>query len=76
MTAELKVAARRPVSFFHTMRAVAWSFIGIRRSSGQAEDMQKLNPVHVVMGGILGAALFVGAIVLLVRWVVDSGVAR
>ena len=58
-----------------TMRAVAWSFFGIRRSSGYAEDVQKLNPVHVQISGIVGAALFVGAIVLLVRWVVSSGVA-
>jgi Protein of unknown function (DUF2970) len=31
--------------------------------------------VHVVIAGIVGAALFVIALVLLVRWVVGSGVA-
>jgi amino acid transporter len=71
----LKDATQRPASLLQTMRAVAWSFLGIRRSSGYAEDVQKLNPVHVLIGGIVGAALFVGAIVLLVRWVVSSGVA-
>ena len=58
-----------------TVRAVAWSFLGIRRSSGLEEDVQKLNPVHVIIGGVVGAALFVATIVLLVRWVVSSGVA-
>jgi len=72
---ELKDAARRPASLLQTMRAVAWSFLGIRRSSGLEEDVQTLNPVHVVIGGIVGAALFVMAILLLVRWVVSSGVA-
>ncbi len=72
---ELKDAARRPASLLQTMRAVAWSFLGIRRSSGLEEDVQRLNPVHVVIGGIVGAALFVMAILLLVRWVVSSGVA-
>jgi hypothetical protein len=72
---ELRDATQRPLSLLQTMRAVAWSFLGIRRSSGYEQDVQKLNPVHVVIGGIVGAALFVGAIVVLVRWVVSSGVA-
>lgn len=71
----LKEAAQRPASLMQTVRAVAWSFLGIRRSSGLEEDVQKLNPVHVIIGGVVGAALFVATIVLLVRWVVSSGVA-
>jgi hypothetical protein len=72
---EFRDATQRPLSLMQTIRAVAWSFLGIRRSSGYEQDVQKLNPVHVVIGGIVGAALFVGAIVVLVRWVVSSGVA-
>ena len=71
----LKEASQRPASLLQTARAVAWSFLGIRRSSGLEQDVQKLNPVHVVIGGVLGAATFVAFIVLLVRWVVSSGVA-
>ena len=72
---DLQDATRRAASPLQTMRAVAWSFLGIRRSAGYEQDLQQLNPVHVVIGGILGAALFVGAVMLLVRWVVSSGVA-
>ena len=71
----LKQAAARRGSFLQTMRAVAWSFLGIRRSKDLEADLQKLNPVHVVIAGIAGAAVFVAALVLLVRWVVGSGVA-
>ena len=71
----LKQASQRPSSLLQTARAVAWSFLGIRRSSGFEQDVQKLNPVHVVIGGVVGAAVFVAFIVLLVRWVVSSGVA-
>lgn len=71
----LKQAAARRGSFLQTMRAVAWSFLGIRRSKDLEADVQKLNPVHVVIAGIAGAAVFVAALVLLVRWVVGSGVA-
>ena len=71
----LKEAAARRGSFLQTTRAVAWSFLGIRRSKDLEADLQKLNPVHVVIAGIAGAAVFVAALVLLVRWVVGSGVA-
>ncbi len=66
---------QRRGSLLQTVRAVAWSFFGVRRSADYAQDVQKLNPVHVVIAGLLGAGLFIGALVLLVRWVVGSGVA-
>jgi len=71
----LKDASQRPASPLQTLRAVGWAFLGIRRASGLEHDVQKLNPVHVVIGGLLGAAVFVAGIVMLVRWVVSSGVA-
>ena len=61
-------------TFLQTVRAVAWSFFGVRRAVDLERDVQRLNPVHVVVGGVLGAALFVAVLVLLVRWVVGSGV--
>ncbi len=71
----LKEAAARPASPLQTFRAVAWSFFGVRRSADHAQDMQRLNPVHVIAAGVVSAAVFVLALVLLVRWVVGSGVA-
>ena len=35
----------------------------------------KLKPVHVIMAGLVGAAVFVLALVLVGQWVVGSGVA-
>lgn len=75
MSDGLREAVARRGSFLHTARAVAWSFLGIRRRAGLEEDVKHLNPVHVIVAGIIGAALFVVALVLLVRWVVNSGVA-
>ncbi len=75
MSDDLRNAAARKGSFLQTARAVAWSFFGVRRSADYAQDVAKLNPVHVIIAGVLGAALFVLALVLLVQWVVGSGVA-
>jgi hypothetical protein len=71
----LKEAVSRPPSVLRTFAAVAWSFFGVRRSADHAADVQKLNPVHVIVVGLISAALFVLALVLLVRWVIGSGVA-
>ena len=70
-----KEAALPRSSFFGTVRTVAWSFFGVRKRAGHDQDMQKVEPVHVIVAGVAGAALFVAALVLLVRWVVGSGVA-
>ena len=75
MSADLRQAAARKGSLLQTMGAVARSFFGVRRSADQAQDVARLNPVHVIIAGIAGAALFVLALVLLVQWVVGSGVA-
>jgi hypothetical protein len=68
-------ADARKADFAQTARAVGWSFLGIRRSSGLERDA-KLNPLHVVIAAIVGVALFVVFLVLLVHWVTHSGVAR
>jgi hypothetical protein len=64
-----------PGTFLRTFKAVAWSFFGVRQASEYEKDVAQLNPVHVIIAGLVAAALFVGALVLLVGWVVGSGVA-
>jgi hypothetical protein len=56
------------------MKAVAWSFFGVRKGKDHAEDLARLNPVHVVVAGLLAAAVFVGVLIGVVRWVIASGV--
>lgn len=60
----------RKGGFLQTMRAVLWSFFGVRKRSGYEQDAQQLNPVHVIIAGIIGAALFVLALLLVVHFVV------
>ena len=73
---ELKQAAQRKGSFLQTMRAVAWSFFGVRKSSEYEKDVSQLNPLHVVIAGVVGAAIFVALLLLLVNWVLATGVAQ
>ena len=71
----LRQAASRKGSFGQTVKAVAWSFLGIRRSDGYSQDVARLNPLHVIVAGVVGALLFILALWAAVRWVVSSGVA-
>jgi hypothetical protein len=59
----------RKAHFGQTFRAVAWSFLGIRRSADHEQDVKKLNPIHVVIAAVLGAAIFVVFLVVLVHFV-------
>lgn len=72
---DLRQAVARKGSFLGTLRAVAWSFFGVRKGAGYEKDIAQLNPVHVIIAGVLAAALFVLALVLLVNWVIASGAA-
>ena len=66
---------RRKASPLRTLLAVVWSFLGIRKSKDLERDVSELNPLHLVVAGVLVAALFVGALIALVNWVIKSGVA-
>ena len=60
---------RKP-SLWRTVKAVAWSFVGLRSRNAYEEDVKHLSLLHVVLVGLVGAMLFVGALMLLVNWVV------
>lgn len=70
---DMRPEAARKASFARTTRTVFWSFFGVRRASDHEKDTAQLSPVHVIVAGIIGAALFVLALVALVQWVTFGG---
>lgn len=75
---ESKVEApmpQRKAGPVEALRAVVWSFCGIRGSAAYERDVQRLGPGQVIIAGLVAASIFIGTLVLLVRWVVGSGVA-
>ena len=63
------------MNLVRAFKAVAWSFFGIRKGSEYERDVAELKPQHVIIAGVVSAALFVLALVLVVKWVIGSGVA-
>jgi Protein of unknown function (DUF2970) len=61
---------RRQASLAQTARAVFWSFFGVRKRAGYEQDAQQLNPVHVILMGLAGAALFIAVLIVIIKFVV------
>lgn len=61
---------QRQASFLYSMKAVFWSFFGLRRKSDFDTDSAKLNPVHVIIAGLIGVALFIALLISIVKFVV------
>ena len=53
-----------------SVRAVLWSFLGVRKRRDLEADANQLNPLHVVVAAVICAAIFIGVLILVVRLVV------
>ena len=63
-------AHRRRGSLLDTVKAVLWGFLGVRRKADFQDDIAKLNPIHLMVVGVVLAFLFVLGLMLIVNWVV------
>jgi hypothetical protein len=70
MDQDLKKATQRKASFGATVKAVFWSFFGVRKRSDYEKDAAQLNPVHVIIAGIIGAAIFIATLLIIVKSIV------
>jgi len=66
------MAAPQRAGFVATMRAVLWSFVGIRKKRDYQDDAHSLDPRAVVLAGIVGGLIFVLSLVAVVKWVVPD----
>jgi hypothetical protein len=68
---ELKQAAARRPNLIQTVSAVLWSFFGVRKGRDHDRDMDQLNPVHVVITGVVLGVLFVLTLLMIVKNVIN-----
>jgi len=55
-------------NFFQTMRAVAWGMFGVRKGKGHEEDFSRLNPLHLIIAGLLATVVFVLVLIAAAQW--------
>jgi hypothetical protein len=59
---------RRP-PLWTTIKAVLWAFLGVRQRQAFSDDVVRLNPVHLVVTGVLMTFVFVVGLMFFVHWV-------
>ncbi|WP_025915567.1 DUF2970 domain-containing protein [Herminiimonas sp. CN] len=69
---DLKQEKSRKPSFLATMKAIFWSFLGIRKKSDYEQDAAHLNPVHVIIAGLIGALIFIATLLVIINVVVSK----
>ncbi len=52
------------------MKAVFWSFFGVRKRRDLEADATQLNPLHVIAAALISVAILIGVLILIVRAVV------
>lgn len=62
--------AARKGSLWGTVKAVGWSFVGLRKRDDLEQDGATLNPIHIIVVGLVSVFVFVVALIALVNWVV------
>jgi hypothetical protein len=59
-------------SVLQLVKAVAWSFLGVRKRADLESDAAQLHPAALIGAGILGAILFIVVLLLIVHAVVGK----
>ncbi|HUX89626.1 MAG TPA: DUF2970 domain-containing protein [Gallionellaceae bacterium] len=60
---------QKPIGAWSAMRAILWSFYGVRSKGEYEADISRLSMKQLIIAGLIGAVLFVLALVVLVSYV-------
>jgi len=60
---------KKKAGVLQLFKAVAWAFLGIRKRSGLEADVAHLNPVALIVVGLVCAAIFVAVLLVIVHFV-------
>ena len=72
MANDIKELSQRKLNFFQTLKAVLWGFFGVRKNKGYNEDIGQLNPVHLIIAGLLSGIIFVVGLVYIASWFANN----
>jgi hypothetical protein len=59
--------------FFRVLGAVFASFLGIRKKAAGERDAASIKPLHVIVAGLVSAAILATAVLVLVRVITHPG---
>jgi hypothetical protein len=67
------MSGKQTPNFLKAIKAVLWSFLGVRKSSAHRADLAELKPLHVIAAAVLCAGVFIGLLVVVVHTVIGIG---
>jgi hypothetical protein len=66
----LVMREQKSASFGATLKAVFWSFLGIRKKSDHDQETAKLNPLHLLIAALMAVAILIAVLLLIVKSIV------
>ena len=63
-------APRPPASLWRSLKAMAWALLGVRKDSEWQQDASQIQPLHIVVVGVVAIFVLVLLLIALVNWVV------
>ena len=63
---------RRSAGPLQIAAAIFWGFFGVRKRRNLEEDVTTIKPQHIVIAGLVGAALFVLVLIVIVRVIIAN----
>jgi uncharacterized membrane protein YoaK (UPF0700 family) len=70
--AEIPPTEAKAAGFFQLVGAVFWSFLGVRKGTAMSRDMSNIKPVHVILVGVMLAAILVFCLIGVVRLILHA----
>ncbi len=71
MDEDFRQASRRRLSFWQTLKAIAWGALGLRRGQGHQDDMSRINPVVLILAALVATFVFIIALIAIARYLVS-----
>ena len=64
--------AMRPASFLDVLKTIAFGALGVRRRADHERETTRIKPLHIIIAGVVAAALFILTLITIVRVVVGN----
>lgn len=62
--------AMKQASFLDVLKTIAFGALGVRRRADHERETTRIKPIHIIVAGIVAAALFILTLITIVRFVV------
>lgn len=62
----------KQASFLDVLKTVAFGALGVRRRADHERETTRIKPVHIIVAGLIAAALFILTLITIVRLVVGG----